>query len=342
MADTQTTTVVEPTADSLMADFEKFLEPETVTTKRTPTIQAQESEPAPDPEPAPEPEPDPEPTPEPDQPAASAAPAKIDKRTREGRKATIQQELDELTAKRHAAKAEADAEEARLAQIRAQRAAMETPPAPKSAAPPVPSVSDWERYKAMPDAPQLFQADGKTPNFASYEDYTLAVTVFAADKRYEERSAQDRARESQRAMMQTFHQKLDSVRKVDPDFDKKMAETAIDSRVFPYVARLDNAPDVLLHLHAHPDLAQRLLTLNPTEQVGQIGVLSGRLLASVAVPSGPTSKPSISQAKPLIKPVSATPLASDDDDGDDDAVSIEEHIRRENSREKLAIPGRRY
>ena len=100
-------------------------------------------------------------------------------------------------------------------------------------------------------------------------------------------------------------------------------------------------PDVMVYLANHREIAQRLTTLNPIEQIGQIGEIVGALKAratAAPIKSGPASPSPISQAKKLIKPVSGSPQASDDDDGDEDDISVDEHIRRGNARDNKPMP----
>ncbi len=68
------------------------------------------------PEPVPEPEPDPEP--EPVKPAAVAEPKPIDKSTRAGKKASIQQEIDALVGTKHHTEREVEAARTELARLR--------------------------------------------------------------------------------------------------------------------------------------------------------------------------------------------------------------------------------
>src|SRR5262245_11442930 len=117
MADVQMP-AADATPDQLLADFEKFLEA---------TSSDSEAEPTPEPIPEPEPTPEVPPVPEtPTEPAAvvargdQKAETKVDGRTREGRKQSIQREIDDLSAQRHTTKAEVDAAKTELATLRAE------------------------------------------------------------------------------------------------------------------------------------------------------------------------------------------------------------------------------
>ena len=325
--DTQTTPL--PDADQALAEFEKFLEPD----PSAPVV-APESEP--------EPEPTAEPEPESEKPRVAASTGAPDKRTREGRRASIQSEIDELTAKKHAAKAEADAEETRLQTLRAQRAQVEVPqrqtqPPPQQPPAQTPAA-EYKRFMAMPDAPKVTDFPGEN----GWQEYQFAVSQFIADKRFDERMAQHQHAQTVQTNQVAFQTEMTEQVKLDPSFAQKLNATPVDTRIIPYLHSHPQGPKVMVYLVNHPQVAQRLTTLNPIDQVGQIGEIVAELKsASAAAKSGPASKPSISNAKPLIKPVSAAPTASDDDDEpDDDRVSVDEHIRRENHREGRSMPRR--
>lgn len=316
---------IAPSQDELLAAFETQLEPD---------LHAESSEPDPDPEPT---------DPEPPTPAVAAAETpKVDKRTREGRKASIQAEIDELAARKHAAKLEVDAEEARLVTLRADAARLVTQPRMPVAAPeatPVPEAA-YRRYLAMPDAPKPAQFTGDN----AFEEYQFAVGHFVANAVATEAiAAQQQAAQQQAAQVQAqqipFQTRLHAEIAKDATFTQRLQQTPVDTRIIPFLHKHPQGPDVMVYLVEHPEIAQRLTTLNPIDQVGQIGEIAGLLKSRVtAAVSGPASPPPISKAKPLIKPVSAAPSASDDDDGDEGELSPEEFIRRGNKRDHRPMP----
>jgi hypothetical protein len=283
-----------------------------------------------EPEPSPEPTPEPEPEPDETKPAAVAEP-KIDKRTREGKKLSIQQQIDADTARRYEAKQAADAEEARLAKIRADIASATAPPKPAetTAAPPV-TRSEYERYKAMPGAPDINKYGE-----AGYEAYQFDVAAFVAEKRFEELSQRAEQNRVIRERSAGFQTRVQAEAAKDPAFLQRLNETPIDTRVIPYLHNHKQGEDVMVYLVEHPDIAQQLTLLNPIEQIGQIGEIAGELKARAsAASSGPARPPAISNAKPPIKPLGSSPTVSDD--VDPDSLSFEEHFKRENARDAKA------
>jgi len=268
------------------------------------------------------------PAPEPE--AASVEPPKIDKRTREGRKASIQAEIDELIATRHTTKRELEALQADLARLRADH-----PPTPPAATPASDASSDPE---PTPD------------RFETYEQYVKAQAKWEARQEIQTAlAAQQRAWETQQAeqaearRQQTWRDRLARVKAATPDWDARFkAETPIDKRVIPYLTNQEDGPQLLLYLSEHPDLAQRLAgtettpPLHPVDQIRELAKISARLEAATSGPAPGT--PIASAAKPPIKPVGSSPQVTDQDDGSDDE-SVEQHIARENARERKA--GRR-
>ena len=269
-------------------------------------------------------------------------PPKIDKRTREGRKASIQQEIDDLTRAKYDTRREVEQAHAELARLRAERSALDQRPAtsapsategtPQTEPRPQPaSVPDWKRYLALPDAPTADQ-------FETYDDFMAARAQFIADRRYEDREQESRQRQSVDSMTQAHFGRLQRARD-DAALGARLSSVPADMEtsrpINDYIVRSELGPELLVHLSEHSDIRQRILTLHPIEQIRQMGILEGTLQASAAVHSGPAVTPNVSKARPPIKPVGSAPVASGDDlDTSDESLSIEEHIRRENRRDR--------
>lgn len=295
-----------------------------------------------------EPSPDEKPEPEGEKPpveAKTAEPPKIDKRTREGKALSIQQQIDADTARKYTAKSEADAEEARLVKIRSDIAAASKPAEPREAAAPASAgVTEAEvnRYLAMPGAPDI-------EKYSSIPSYNFAVAAFVAEKRFEELTMRQEQGRFVREKQAVFQTRVAAEVAKDPTFQKRYRETPVDTRTIPYIHSHPQGPDIMVYLTEHPDIAQRLASLNPTdsphptaEQIGQIGEIAGELKArAVAASSGPARPPAISNAKPPIKPLGSSPNVSDDVDEAD--LSPDEFIRRGNLAErKRQQAGRRF
>jgi hypothetical protein len=189
------------------------------------------------------------------------------------------------------------------------------PPMPPAAATPAPPAAH-ERYMAMPDAP-------KAEQFKSLDAYNYAVNYFLFTKMGEDVALQQREQQAEA----TFHQRLTTFKTATPDFDTRFnPNTLIDSRIWPYLRSLENAGAVLLYLSEHQDVAQRLTTLHPIDQVGQLGAISGTLhtqsaplSAAAAAPPASARPPASSSAKPVTKRVTGAPPAAGDEPPGDDA-----------------------
>lgn len=297
-----------------------------------------------------EPEPDQIPEPTPDQkPAAVVATddaPRIDGRTREGRKASIQREIDDLSSQRHTTKTEVDAAKAELAALRTELSTLTAQRKPAEPPAPAPTPqAEYKRYMAMPDAPKIETFTGDN----AWQEYQFAVSDFITTKRFDERMQQRDQQQQAAAQNTKLVSRIQIETAKDATFQERFNATPVDTRMVPYLHRHPQGEDIMVYLVNHPQDAQRLATLNlnsqselpSVQQIEAIGEIVGALKSSAAASAGPASKPSpISRAKPVIKPVTASPDASDDDDGDEGDLDTDEFVRRANSREHRAQPRR--
>lgn len=302
--------------------------------------------PTPD-EPTEPPPPPPASEPEEGKPAATGEERKLDGRTREGRAASIQKQIDADVTRRHDAKRAADAEEARLATIRAEIAKASSPAtgtapvgtaAPAGAAPAVPEIgdADVERFLKMPGAPDI-------EKYQSIPQYNFAVAMFVANKVAEERFEQLTQRNEQAKVARErgaqFQARVTAEAAKDPTFPDKLKTTPVDTRIVPFLHGHPQGEDIMVYLVNHPDIAQEITRLHPVNQIGRMGEIAGELKAlAVAASSGPARTPAISHTKPPIKPLGSSPTVSDDIDPDTE--SFESHFKRENARDVKRRAGR--
>ena len=287
----------------------------------------------------PEPEPqEPEPTDvtaKPDEPKIAASTGKPDQRTRAGKKLSIQQQIDADTARKYAAKAEADAEETRVATLRAEAARLRSAPPAEPAKPIVPPVtqSAYARYMAMPDVPKI-------ENYKTIEEYQFDVSEFVADKRFNERMAATQQQHQITQQQTKFTTRIQAEVAKDATFQQKLDSTPVDTRIIPYLHSHAQGDEIMVYLVNNPQVAQRLTTLNPIEQVGEIGGIVAELkLRADAVSRGPARASSMSNAKPPIKPLGSSPAVSDDDDGsDEENLPLSQFVRKGNARDPLINP----
>lgn len=176
--------------------------------------------------------------------------------------------------------------ERRIAEQTARIAALETrtpaPPWPKApvesdAAPPVARAKDFERYKAMPDAPKL-------DTFESYEDWNIEMAAFVADRRYEERQQQEtqvRQHEAAQRGLQdaatTWSGRLTTARQDRADFDTItgafLDAVRIGTPIGDAVFTSEVGPDLAVHFGEHPEDFQRIARLHPAQQLRELGKL---------------------------------------------------------------------
>lgn len=270
-------------------------------------------------------------TPEPEKP-------KVDKRTREGRKASIQAEIDELTATKHATKRELEAAQAQLKELRAELA-KSTPPAKPEPAKPTAAVSGDP--EPTPD------------QFDTYEKYVKAQAKWEARQeihaaREKERADADTARKDaeREARYQRFEseaaqftERFTKARESDPQILNKINPVLLET---PRLSHLDDPSkatfahflveqaflsdhpaELLVHV-SDPTIAQRLATLPPEQVIRELAKYEARLEAATSGPAQ-TPKP-VSQATAPIKPVGASPHLSDDAP-DPDSEDFDAHKR---------------
>ncbi len=267
----------------------------------------------------------------------------------------------DATAKEAAAKRERDEARREAAELKARLDALERRPQPQpqqeqpQQAPPTKEgrAAEWQRYKAMPDAPKLAQFEGPE----AFEDWQVAMNVFVADKRYEERRQFDvlqaqrqRLHQVETEHFRTFQGKLQQATTEDPEFlskiDKRLTETPRLSALPPHmrptfgnflveqIYRSEAPKELLVHFTAHPDDVQRLASLPPDRVVREIARLEERLAPPAASSkTGTAAGPPRSQAKPPITPVTGSSQSASDDGGSDDEP-VEAYIRRENAKEQ--------
>lgn len=236
-------------------------------------------------------------------------------------------------AKQREAERLASDEKARADRLEAENRQLRQP-APRTAAPgetvekPSPK-KEYERYRAMPDAPQFDKFDDN-------DDFVAAMSLFIFDKRAEEMAA--RTVEDDRKT--TWQERLAATRQKDPDFDSKLDPTTpATQQMRDYVTDSELGPEILLHLSEHRDLAQRISTLHPSLVDREMGKIEGELQArlSAAQSLGPASAPVLSSARRVTKPVTGAPIVSDDD-RDEGELPIEDFIRRGNKAEGKPFP----
>lgn len=262
--------------------------------------------------------------------------------------------VEEATSQAAAAKRERDEARREATELRTRLDAMERRVAqPVAAAQEPPKAetpqAEWKRYRAMPDAPKMSQFEGDD----AFEDWNAAMSLFVTDKRHDERQQQvqqHRAQQSEVAHFQGFQVKIQEATAADPSFleklDRRLTETPRMSALPPNVRptfvnylveqiyRSEVPKELLVHFTAHPEDAQRLSTLHPTQVVREIGKLEARLTPPAASSkTGTAVALPKSQAKPPITPVTGSSQSASDDE-DSESEPVEAYIRRVNAKER--------
>lgn len=259
-----------------------------------------------------------------------------------------QARIDQAVARQREAERRAEVAERRAAEL--SRPA-ETKPA--EAAKPT-AQAEWQRFKAMPDAPKL-------EAFDDFSDWNIAMGVFVADKRVEEREVKGREQSQLQAQEQAyfsvaekFLERFDLAAAMeDKEFSEKVHPRLLEAKALSAMTPRDGKPtfvnfaveqvmrsehpkDVLLYL-SDPKTAQRLATLHPDDVIRDLAKYEASLGAAQP---GPAPKPAKSQATPPIQPVRGSSHVADDDDEMSDDISVDDFIRKENAKARRAAAGR--
>lgn len=253
------------------------------------------------------------PTPEQVSEAARVLSQQKQETKREKRIRQINEEIAAYTAKKSTVKAEADAEEARLTSLRAQRTQFEAAPKAQAPAPAAPAakpaapvrpvapkpedvgtvaIPDWDAFQAKQSQ---FVAD--TAEYATAEARRVAEESIAAERRRLENESEHRA----------WMGRVDALRAEYPDFDQVVFQNPdlhIGEKLAQEIVKdTDPAGGRVAHyLGTHVQESHRIARLPESAQLAEYG----RLKFVVTMPQVPSSK--TTSPAPSAKPVSKTPV----------------------------------
>ena len=240
---------------------------------------------------------------EPSDADASEASSKLNqkKRSLTARKATYQNQINELAKQRGDLQRAVESERREYDALRAARTQAEPQQAP-------PAPVD-------PAAPQEEQ-------FETYGDYVRAAARY--ESRHAVLEAQHHARQahesSQRqawesARNKAHEERLNTHRATNPEFDLLVNREDINlsTPMVDVIKASDHGPGLMIHMAQHPDDAQRISALHPVLAFGEMKALEARLSVASNTHGSTAPSPSISKAHPPIKPVGTTPSGSVDD-----------------------------
>ena len=278
----------------------------------------------------------------------ASADTKMDKRTREGRKATIQQEIDELTTTKHTTAKEIESAKAELARLREQLAHVTNNGNGNGAKPATAAAPTYDGLDPADPEPKIEQF-ANDPSGDPYTAWIRATSRWEGRKefRVQQHQAQQTAQRSQADQIYTTrmtalqekvgkHEQTDKDwrTKVDPEIASALQWSTPVKEGTPLgelVMDSDDPVAFMKYFSEHKKDFQRLTTLHPFLQ----GVAFGEIKERLAVAnSRPDSKPqSISQAKPPIKPLGGSPARSDDAE-DEAELPVDQFIKIGNARER--------
>jgi hypothetical protein len=241
--------------------------------------------------------------------------------------------------------------ERRAAELEQRLAALEARLSPRSEEPRRETAAEtWNRYKTHPDAPQQEQ-------FASYDDYNAALSVFVADQRFREHASRTQqyqrqyaAQREREALRTTFAGHMDTAIKGNGEWLASIAQDVlnlptldalgprdrptIDHVIGEELLRTDHPVAVMEYLSDHPDEFQALRSLPPRLVTRRMAVLDARVDAAPA--TGPAPPVAFSSARPPVKPVTASPVPPSDEPPGADDDDLDRHIRFYNAQERKA------
>jgi len=278
----------------------------------------------------------------------ASADKSIDKRTREGKKQSIQQEIDELTTAKHSTRREVEAAQAELARLRAELAHVSSNGNGNGAKPATATAPSYDGTDPNDPEPKLEQF----ANDPSGDPYTAWIMEKAAHRarrefRVQAFNAQQTAQKSQaetvyQTRMNGLQEKVakheatdkDWRTKVDPEVASALKwSTPVEAGtpLGELVMDSDNPVEYMIYFSEHKKEFQRITTLHPFLQGVAFGEIKGRLAVAS---SRPDSKPQpISHAKPPIKPLGSSPVVSDDAE-DEGELPLEQFVKIGNARER--------
>jgi len=226
--------------------------------------------------------------------------------------------------------------ERKAAQLEQEIASLRQPRLPETTPQPAPAPAPVKEDEGEPQ-PDKYDGLQYDPR------YIRDLTQWHAKQAWQQQVQQQReAYEAQQqqqaeyAQAQAHQERLTAARAKYPDFDQRLnPEIPVNGPTRAIIQSSAVGPELMLYLSDHPDEAQRIATLHPVLAIREMGKLEARFEAAG---SGPVSTPPMSTAKPVVKPVTGSPLTVERDEYRDDEP-FEAHFKRENARDRAARRG---
>ena len=243
----------------------------------------------------------------PEDPAANAQPPKAK---------GVQKRIDELVRQRE----EEKAEKLRLLAI------VEGMNKPKDEA----KVEDDQE----PQRPARTAFETQEAYEAALDQYVVEKANFVATKAVNERLAEEARKAEEReqvavqkAAQETYIARVNKAVEKYPDY-KAVAESPDVTVSMPMAHAImtsEHGPEIAYHLGKNPQEAARIASLQPVQQLVEVGLIVAKLTAPAPAPAAPAPKPAVSAAPKPIKPLESkgdTHIKSPDEE------SMEEYASR--------------
>lgn len=167
--------------------------------------------------------------------------------------------------------------------------------------------AELQKFKsqAEPKAAPL-QGEPRLEQFDDIEKYAEAKAEWRktqALKEYEQRQRENSNKERTQRISKDWEERIATASEKYDDFEDVVGEIKPVNPISVAIMRAENGPDVAYHLAKNQKEAVRLLSLEPMDQVIEIGRLSAKLALQPPVAKEP------SKAPPPITPVSGTSAA---------------------------------
>jgi hypothetical protein len=168
----------------------------------------------------------------------------------------------------------------------------------------------------------------KPDSFENYDDYIEALTDWKLEQR-ETSQKQQRERqlmaEHQSTMFKAFQSKIEAAIQADPTIDEHISPDVValvpagpvdltkklsnDDLIGIHFIAEEKGLDMMRHLSDNPDVLQRLRGLSQGSLLIELGRIDARLGSASTAPE---QRPTISRARPPVRPVTAAPPSADD------------------------------
>lgn len=253
--------------------------------------------------------------------AARKTESPSDKRKRE-----IAEQIGRETARKHAAKTEADAEETRLARLRAEIAQLTAAPKPATAVTPPPAAAVAKERPVAPNF-ELLGSD-EIPDWPTYQrkqdeyqtalnEWTLAEVDRKVSQQVDARLASARQKEVSEQADRAHFERMTASKEKHADFEAVVGDPTLpisDELFERHIKHSPEGPEVAYYLGTHRDEAVRIFRLDPFAQAREFGRLSALVSASpvaavLPVPA-PTPVVPVSQTPRPISPVGGAPTSA--------------------------------